>query len=74
MKLLKEKYSMRCDMGTCQNIAEFEVDLGGNKRHNLHICRSCFDELYGEMSKVVTPKSPANMVKAAEERRREWRK
>lgn len=72
MKISKEKYSVRCDMGTCQNVSDFEVDFGGNKRHNLHICMRCFEELYSEMSRFATPKSPKNIVKAAGERRREW--
>lgn len=71
MRIVKEKYNIRCDMGTCRNVSKYAVEFDDNKRHNLHICSDCFNELYGIMGKELTPKSPENVVKKSVAKQKE---
>ena len=74
MRISREEYNIRCDMGTCKNPSMYAIEVDDNKRHNIHICKACFDELYHLMAEIKTPKGVDNVVKRAGVRRNEWNK
>ena len=72
MRIVREEYDVRCDIGHCKNTSSYAIEVDDNKRHNIHICKACFDELYSHMARIKTPKSVENVVRRAENRRNEW--
>ena len=63
MKITHSFLKNKCDIGGCANTAEYIVSDGeDNKRHDLHFCAKCLKEIYLELAKLYTPKSPKNKL------------
>ena len=54
----KVNYKIKCDANGCKNAADFAIV---NKKFifsgNIYLCKNCIANLYGEISKFITPKS-----------------
>ena len=74
MKIIDENRKVQCDMGHCRTLSTYIIEVDENRRHDIHICKDCFNELYSLMAKIKTPKGAINVVKRAENRRNEWNK
>lgn len=63
MKIIHNFLKNKCDIGGCANTAQYAVSNGeDNRRHELHFCPQCLKNLYLEMAKLYTPKSPKNKL------------
>jgi len=63
MKLEQINYKVKCDIPGCKNISSYALT---NKHFyissNLNICKDCLCELYESIGKLLTPKSPKNVL------------
>ncbi len=69
MEIRKINYPVRCDMGLCRKQAVFSI--GGKNtllRRQLNLCEDCIAELYKELGRLITPKSPKNMITKGRDR------
>lgn len=63
MQVNKLSVKTKCEMPMCKNYAAYQfVADGGDKRNSLNLCEDCIKELYGQIGKILTPKSPKNML------------
>lgn len=63
MQVRKLGVKTRCEMPTCKNTAAFQfVAENGDSRNSLNLCEDCIRELYGQIGKILTPKSPKNIL------------
>ncbi len=70
MQVKKLGVKTKCEMPTCKNNASYQfVAQGGDSRNSLNLCEDCVKELYKQIGKLITPKSPKNVLnKKSEER------
>lgn len=54
----KSKNKVKCDGSGCQNLCDYTII---NKRFifdgNVYLCKSCMNELYGEIGKFMLPRN-----------------
>lgn len=63
MKVRKLEVKTKCEMPMCKNLASFQfVADGGDSRNSLNLCEDCVREIYGQIGKLITPKSPKNIL------------
>lgn len=63
MQVQKLNVKTKCEMPLCKNDATYQFSVqGGDKRNSLNLCEDCVRELYGQIGKLITPKSPRNML------------
>ena len=61
MKITHNTTRNKCDVGGCPNIAEYAIlESEQNKRSQICFCSNCLKNLYRELGKLFTPKSPRN--------------
>jgi hypothetical protein len=54
---------IKCDMPNCRNMAFIKIEKNGFFRGmGIFLCKECMEELYAELGKKITPKSPSNML------------
>jgi len=64
MELEKIKIKTKCDIPGCLNYADYTLKLRKFWNvGNTNFCKSCLTKMHGEISKVLTPKSPKNILK-----------
>ena len=63
MQVQKLSVKTKCETPTCKNNASYQFCLdSGDKRNSLNLCEDCMREIYGHIGKILTPKSPKNML------------
>lgn len=63
MVIKKINYAIRCDIGMCPNQAKYGIENKGKVlRRQLNLCEDCIIELYECLGKLLTPKSPNNVI------------
>lgn len=63
MQVSKTGVKTKCEMSMCKREAVYQFCLdNGDKRNSLNLCENCVKELYGQIGKILTPKSPKNML------------
>lgn len=63
MQVQKLSVKTKCEMPMCKNNAVYQFCAdNGDKRNSLNLCEDCVKELYGQIGKLLTPKSPKNML------------
>lgn len=63
MEVIKNSKKINCDIMGCKNIANYVIKYKRSfVNSGLHICKSCINDLYVSIGKVVVPKSPVNML------------
>ena len=63
MEIRKQQLKLKCDMPGCKNLCGFIVEnksIFGNSK--VCFCESCVKNIYEYYAKIVTPKSPVNML------------
>lgn len=71
MQVQRLNVKTKCEMPLCKKDAAYQFFVeGGDKRNSLNLCEDCVRELYGQIGKLIVPKSPKNVLnkKRAEER------
>jgi len=71
MEIKKINHIIRCDMGMCRKEAAYSIGAKNTLlKRQINICKDCARELYEELGKLFTPKSPENIIKkkSSEER------
>lgn len=66
MEIIKIVGNVRCDMPLCRQQAVYV--FGGEgilPKRKIYICENCAKEMYEELGKKLTPKSPQNHIKLA---------
>lgn len=54
MEIIKMKYVSRCEMGVCQNKANYAIQMKRlGIRNEIHICKECLSELYAKAKKIL---------------------
>lgn len=64
MELEKVNHKTKCDLPNCKNDASYTLKL--RKFWNIgntNFCKNCLQKLHKELSSVLTPKSPSNILK-----------
>lgn len=64
MELERTEVKIVCDIPGCMNYADYTLKL--RKFWNLgntNFCKSCLTKMHSEVGKVITPKSPQNILK-----------
>lgn len=63
MEIKKQQLKLKCDIPGCRNLSEFIIQnkniFGSSK---ICFCDNCFKEIYEFYAKIITPKSPVNML------------
>lgn len=63
MKLIDVAFKVKCDIPNCKNVASIKIEKEGFFRNSgLFLCKDCMEELYKQLAKKLTPKSPSNML------------
>lgn len=63
MQISKLTVKTKCEMPLCKNNAAYQFFAdNGDRRNSLNLCEDCIKELYGQIGKIITPKSPKNML------------
>lgn len=58
MEIIDNGNNVRCELGVCKNRATHAVKFErAGIRSRLYMCDKCMRELYGEIGKLVVPKS-----------------
>lgn len=58
MELIKNDKRVKCEFGTCKNIADYTIKFARvGLKSSVHLCEHCLLELYGLIGEVITPKS-----------------
>ena len=64
MKIEKLNVKVKCDMSGCNSLCEYKIV---NKKLvfncNYYFCNKCLNELFGEIGKIILPKSPTPIFK-----------
>ncbi len=64
MILERTTLNIKCDMPGCKNTANFMLKSRKLfKVGDMYFCSDCLKELHSEISKIITPKSPENIMK-----------
>ena len=54
---------IKCDMPNCKKMATIKIEKEGFfKGMGIFLCKDCMEEIYNELAKRITPKSPSNML------------
>ncbi len=62
MQVRKLSVKTKCEMPMCKNDAAYQFSAdSGDRRNSLNLCENCMRELYGQIGKIITPKSPKNV-------------
>lgn len=62
MKLVKCRYRVKCEMGTCKQDAEYQLEFEQlGTKDALYFCSDCLKKLHEEISNTFAPKSPPNV-------------
>ena len=64
MQLEKINKKVKCDLPNCKNNADYSLKL--RKFWNIgdtNFCKSCLSKMNEQTAKVLTPKSPKNILK-----------
>jgi hypothetical protein len=64
MELEKLNKKVKCDLPNCSNYADYSLKL--RKFWNIgntNLCKSCLSKLHEQTAKILTPKSPKNILK-----------
>lgn len=71
MKLTKIDRRVKCDLGGCKNIAEYEIiHPHGSGRNRLYVCRECMLNMYKLFAGEVVPESPKTVFSNVKKRTR----
>lgn len=63
MQTKKLNVRIVCDMPMCNNMASYKfVHDNGSDYNSLNLCDECIKELSGQFGKIITPKSPKNVL------------
>lgn len=63
MKTKEISIKVRCDMPNCRKTANIKFEKEGFFRSaGLYLCEECMKEIYAQIGKSLTPKSPNNML------------
>ena len=57
MQIYECKHKVKCDFAGCKNIADYSVVRSGILRHDLCFCKTCMQELYDTLGKLLVPKA-----------------
>ena len=64
MILEKTSLNIKCDLPGCKNKADYMLKTRKFfKIGDMYFCINCLNELHQEISKIITPKSPTNIMK-----------
>lgn len=58
-KVLKIK---KCNQEGCNNLAVCTMDYKNIFSHKFCLCKKCLDKVYTNLGKILTPKSPKNII------------
>lgn len=71
MKLTKIDRRVKCDLGGCKNIAEYEIiHPHGSGRNRLYVCRDCMLSMYKLFASEIVPESPKTVFSSGKKRTR----
>ncbi len=63
MQVAKLSVKTKCEMPLCKNNAAYQFCAdNGDKLNSLNLCEDCVKELYRQIGKLLTPKSPKNIL------------
>lgn len=63
MEIKKLNHIIRCDMSMCKNEAVYSIGKKNSMlKRQINLCEDCAIELYSELGKLITPKSPVNII------------
>lgn len=63
MEIKKLNANVRCDIGMCRKQANYSIARSNTLlKRQLNICEECAQEIYKELGKLFTPKSPQNVI------------
>ena len=63
MEIKKQQFKIKCDMPGCKNLSGFVMEnktFFGNSK--VCFCEECIKKIHGFYAKLITPKSPVNML------------
>ena len=59
--ITKTKIKTKCNV--CHKESEFNISVKKQKKFTkINLCKECLTDLYFEISKIITPKSPQNIL------------
>lgn len=63
MNLIKCTKNVKCDMADCRNHADYYVESEKRAyKATMFLCLDCMEKLHSSIGKIITPKSPKNML------------
>lgn len=63
MEVVKCEEKFKCDFYGCKNLAEYSFKTQKFMAGKMHFCKTCINELYASLGKIVVPKQPQTPFK-----------